>query len=119
MALGSSQSLGSLGLGARQRLPRRAITPPTTRSAEAQLRAARVEIDREKLHTVVDHPFFNKLRFKELEMRLITLEFTGDGRFAYCERGMHKEMTVYEGVLMKPTAKSMSLTVEGTDEDEL
>jgi hypothetical protein len=114
--------MGSLGLGAKQRNPHRAITPgnPTIcRSAEAQLRAARVEIDREKLHTVVDHPFFNSLRFKELEMRLITLEFTGDGRFAYCERGLHGEMTIYEGVLTKPSGTSLRFTGEGVDEDEL
>jgi len=117
MALGSSQSLSALGLGARQRLPRRAITPPTSRSAEAQLRAARVEIDREKLHTVVDHPFFISLRFKELESRLITLEFTGDGRFAYSEKGA-RETLVYEGVLTKSTG-AMRMGEDGAAEDEL
>jgi hypothetical protein len=84
------------------------------RSSEAQLRAARVDIDREKLITVVDHPFFISMRFKELEMRLITLEFTGDGRFAYCERSsLH--MTVYEGVLMKSFGSSMYSEEDETD----
>jgi hypothetical protein len=111
--------MGSLGLGAKQRLPRRVIGPsaiPSNRSAEALLRAARVEIDREKLHCVVDHPFFNSMRFKELEMRLITLEFTGDGRFAYCERGAHKEVTIYEGALMKPTGSGLRFTADGADD---
>jgi hypothetical protein len=100
------------------------VTPPTTRSAEALLRAARVDIDREKLHTVVDHPFFISMRFKELEMRQITLEFTGDGRFAYCERRAHTAgardvMTIYEGALSKSTGEKMRITAEGGDEDEL
>jgi len=60
------------------------------------------------------------MRFKELEMRLITLEFTGDGRFAYCERGMSTDpIQIYEGVLMKPTGTSMRLTVDSPEEDEL
>jgi len=123
MALVGSTSLPTLpSLGLKQRLPRRAATPPTTRSAEAQLRAARVDIEREKLRAVVDHPFFNCLRFKELEMRQITLEFTGDGRFAYCERHAWEKgpMTIYEGVLMKTTGEKVKITTtEDKDEDEL
>jgi len=119
MALNTSQSLPSLGASLKSRIvPKRAVTPPTTRSAEAILRAARVDIDRQKLHTVVDHPFFNTLRFKELEMRQITLEFTGDGRFAYCER-TPRAMTIYEGILTKATGEKMRITAEGADEEEL
>lgn len=115
MALNTSQSLGALVLGgAKPRLPKRAVTPPTSRSAEALLREARVDMDRQKLHTVVDHPFFISMRFKELEMRQITLEFTGDGRFAYCERGT-KDMTIYEGVLVKSTGGGMRMTAEGDE----
>lgn len=115
MALNTSQSLSNLGLGAKPRAPKRAVTPPTTRSAEALLRAARVIIDKEKLHTVVDHPFFNQLRFKELENRQITLEFTGDGRFAYCESG--SKITIYEGVLVKSTGGGMRMTAENDEAD--
>lgn len=70
------------------------------------------------LHTVVDHPFFISMRFKELEMRQITLEFTGDGGFAYCERGP-KDMTIYEGILTKSTGEKMRIAAEGADEEEL
>lgn len=87
------------------------------RSGEALLRSARVQIDREKLLRVVDLPFFISMRFKELENGLITLEVTGDGRFAYCERGP-KETTVYEGVLVRPTNSLSRLTVEGGGEEE-
>jgi hypothetical protein len=60
------------------------------------------------------------MRFKELENGSITLEFTGDGRFAYCERDS-KDTTIYEGVLVKSNARFTveGLKVEGgQDEDE-
>jgi len=119
MALNTSQSLPNLGASLKSRIaPKRAVTPPTTRSAEAILREARVVMDRAKLHTVVDHPFFISMRFKELEMRQITLEFTGDGGFAYCEMGP-RHMTIYEGILTKATGEKMRIAAEGADEEEL
>jgi len=76
-------------------------------------------MDRAKLHTVVDHPFFISMRFKELEMRQITLEFTGDGGFAYCEMGP-RHMTIYEGILTKATGGGVkAIAAEGADEEEL
>lgn len=89
------------------------------RSGEAILRTARVQIDREKLLRVVELPFFISMRFKELENGLITLEVTGDGRFAYCERGP-TETTVYEGVLVRPTNASarFAATADGGGEEE-
>lgn len=115
MALGMSQSAPSLL--AKTRLPNRALTAQTTRSGEAQLRSARVQIDREKLLRVVDLPFFISMRFKELENGLITLEVTGDGRFAYCEREPSKT-TIYEGVLVKASSNAARFTVEGGGEEE-
>jgi len=115
MTLGTSSSAPSLTVGKSTRFSQRAATPPTIRSAEAQLRSARVQIDREKLQRVVDLPFFISMRFKELENGLITLEFTGDGRFAYCERDS-KETTIYEGVLVKNySAARLTQTQVATD----
>jgi hypothetical protein len=53
----------------------------------------------------------------QIDRELITLEVTGDGRFAYCERGP-KETIVYEGVLVRPSNSAARFTVEGGGEEE-